>query len=174
MSTSSGTSIALLDGRLRVRSVERLGQVDLGEFKAGGRFLLIVVDGEVVSDDPIVHTILRSALPGRAQFGLVSPRQLHELVSDLASAADAAACWVSGGHEVEVVVVEPVPLSLAAACVLAATGVAPPVATTKGFAAAEQVPTASDEIAVQVFATHLAAYRGWREARRVAQQEARQ
>lgn len=169
-----GTGIDLFDGRLHLRIEERLGDVDLNGLKARGRHLLLVVDGDVISDDPICHSIFYSVLSGLGHLAQVNPHQPHELISDLASAADAAACWVSGDHEVEVVVVEPVPLNLTAACVLVATGLAPPAAVTEAFAAAEQVPTASDEIAVQVFATHLAAFRSWHAARRLARQEALQ
>jgi hypothetical protein len=98
----------------------------------------------------------------------VNPYLLPELVSDLPAGAETVAIWVSRKLEVDVVVVEPVPLCVTAACLLVASGLMPPAAAVTAFAATEEEPTNDDEVAVQVFGAHLLSYRCWHEARRLS------
>lgn len=162
------SDLVLLNGRVRCRSVDRLGDVHLSGVKASGAALLLVVDREVVADDPVTHHIFYSVMgEKRGHLLLVDPHVDDELVSDLPSGADAARWWLDQRLTVEVIAVRPVSLPWVAMAVLVSTGLAPPTAVDAVFAALNLVPTAHDEVAAQVFSEKLLAYRAWHEARRL-------
>ena len=172
MNTDSG--LVLLGGRLRCRSVERLGSVDLSATKAAGTALLLAVDGEIISDDPLVHFIFYDVMgEERGHLLLVDPRDDDELVSGLPSGAEAARLWLDQGLPVEVVAVRPVPMPFMAMAVLVSTGLSPPMAVESVFSALREVPTAHDEVACQVYSEKLLGYRTWHEAHRLKYREVR-
>lgn len=165
MSTSDA-DLVLLDGRLRIRAVDELGEVVLNDFQHNDARLLIVVDGVLVYDDPICHYIFSTALGDRGDLALVDAHQLEVLVSDVVPDAERAADWLSDAHlTVTVVVVEPVPLALVAAAVLVATGLPLQASVT---AVEVVLPCAfcdrDLDVGLSVFRDHLEHFRGRRSA----------
>jgi hypothetical protein len=120
------SDLRLWNGRLVVRGVRRLGEVELADFKSGDRRLVLVVDVGEVQDDPILHYIFSTTLPHSGHLALVPP-DLEHLVGDLIEAGRVAADWLVG-TPVTVAVVAPVPVRFVAACILVAQGIRAPAA----------------------------------------------
>lgn len=171
MSTPA-TVYRLLNGRLHVSAVSRLGQVDLGSFKVGGRRLALVVDADEITDDPICSYIFRSTLgPDRGCLTLTTPDHLPTIVTDTTEAAERTAGWLATGSGiVEFVVVKPVPLFIAS-FVLVAAGLRPPEAIEEVESHVPGIEFDLDaEVSVSVFETQLHAFRAWNAARRVVRE----
>lgn len=166
------SNLVFLGGRLRCRA-QQFGDVSLDAATADGAHLFLVVDRQIIADDPILHWCF-STLGERGHMALVEPDNGAELVSGLPSGVEVARGWLDAGHAVNVVVARPVSAALVATAVLIACGSSAPAAVTTVFDALGTVPSPDDEIASCVFAERLLQYRAWRAAkefeRRVALQ----
>jgi hypothetical protein len=166
---SANSDFVLLGGRLRCRA-KQFSDVSLDAATTDGARLLLVVDREVISDDPILHYCF-AMLGERGHMLLVEPDNGAELVAELPSGIEVARGWLDAGLPVNVVVAEPVSVALVAAAVLIACGASAPSAVNEVFAALDEVPSAHEEVFCAVFAEKLIAYRAWHEARRLQYRE---
>lgn len=159
----------LLDGRLLVREVSGLGEVELDRYKTGNRRLVLVVDADEVWSDPVCSYIFHEALnDDRGCLVFTTPSHAPALASDLTGAADRAGEWLRlPDVVVELVLVTPVPLYVAAFPLVAA-GMRPPQAISEVQRATGIEFDLDAEVAVSVFETQLHGLRVWRVAREVA------
>lgn len=161
------SDLVLLGGRLRVRAVQQLDDVDLRAYEDDRLRLLLAVDLEVVS--AIAHSIFYQVLPAH-HLAQVNIENDAELVASLPAGIDSASGWLADGHDVRVVTVSPISHVLVAVAVLIGTGVPAPAAVTEVFTLTGEVASAEDEVFSSVFETRLGGYRAWHEARRAARQ----
>lgn len=157
--------LRFLDGRLVIRRVARIGKVELAPFKSGADRLVLFVETEVVSGDPMLHYIFESTLRGNGCLALVNTGDLPSFVEGIASGCDSAARSLKNPDlNVTVVVVEPAPalLPLVAAAVLNAAGVEFQTAINEVEKLLPDVLFDTDfEIALSEARRHLDAYRSY-------------
>lgn len=161
MAADSG--LVLLGGRLRCRA-QRFGDVSLDAATSDGARLLLVVDQQVIADDPVLHYCF-STLGEHGHMLLVEPDNGAELVGELPSGVEVARCWLDAGYTVNVVVAEPISAALVAVAVLIACGTSAPSAVNEVFTALDVVPSAHQEVFAAVFEEKLVGYRAWRAAK---------
>lgn len=160
------SGLVLLDGRVRVRQVRRLVDVDfVAATKGNNRVLLLLGTAE---REPLLHYALSQYEPleRSGHFAFVGEDEA-ELADDLPCGMEVVRMWLDRGHAVNVVVVEPVSAELVSSAVLIATGVPAPSAVIEAFEAAGKELSVSDEIFSSVFAERLLVYRTWWAAKEV-------
>lgn len=155
----------VVGGRLRVVGFERLGDVNLDEFKFGNVRLAVLAPPDEMLSDPFCSYLAEKALGPR---GFLSSLRvgLPALVLDLAPVADTISRWLTEGNTVTVACNQPLPVALVAAVVLMATGQSPVRAiATVELALPGSLQSVEEDIALSRARDHLLSHRDLRRRR---------